>query len=565
MTDSTASQRMKRVRQKDTSAEIAVRRVLHALGANYRLNASDLPGSPDIVHRPSRRALFVNGCFWHHHALCSRGTFPKSNQQFWKKKFQQNRSRDQRKVDALREAGYRVMVVWECELEQEVALRERLQRFWFDEPTSQPDEPKRPLDLFDAKEERQSLEQHELEVDSWRLTRRISLRGGDSSLTALPPVELVTDGDYSAAFDLAWLRTSERPRYQDPSLGAPVRIADLFSGCGGMALGVMEAARAIGRSSEVAFAADYDAEALEVFENNLSPTEVEPHPIDEVLTEPLGADPTDQERALVDRIGSVDVLVGGPPCQGHSNLNNHTRRDDPKNELYARMARFAELFHPDHIIIENVSGVMYDKGGVFERTRKRLKELEYHVDHGVLHGEMLGVPQTRHRVFMIASKVRSTTLSACETNYEVRRRSFDWACRDLWVNAPNGPLSYTTEPKPITRDRIDYLYEHGLHDLPDDQRPDCHRLKRHSYVSVYGRIHGDLPAPTITTGFTVMGQGRFVHPYERRTLTPLEGARLQFFPDWFDFGERSRRAYLRMIGNAVPPKMVCVLATELLR
>ena len=88
----------------------------------------------------------------------------------------------------------------------------------------------------------------------------------------------------------------------------------------------------------------------------------------------------EHERSLVARVGHVDVLVGGPPCQGHSNLNNHTRRKDPKNKLYERMARFAELVKPTHIIIENVSAVLHDEGKVVKRTIEHLKALDYEVD-----------------------------------------------------------------------------------------------------------------------------------------------------------------------------------------
>jgi DNA (cytosine-5)-methyltransferase 1 len=113
--------------------------------------------------------------------------------------------------------------------------------------------------------------------------------------------------------------------------------------------------------------------------------------------------------------------------------------------------------------------------------------------------------------------------------------------------------------------RIDYLFDHDLHELPDHVRPDCHRLKKHSYNSVYGRMRWDEVAPTITTGFGSTGQGRFVHPLRRRTLTPHEAARIQFIPDFFDFGNSQRRQLQEMIGNAVPPKLSFMLALELLR
>ena len=97
-------------------------------------------------------------------------------------------------------------------------------------------------------------------------------------------------------------------------------------------------------------------------------------------------------------------------------------------------------------------------------------------------------------------------------------------------------------------------------------RPDCHRLKEHSYKSVYGRMYWEQPAQTITSGFTSMGQGRFVHPKAKRTITPHEAARLQFIPDFFSFGDTIRRTSLaEIIGNAVPTKLTYVLALELLR
>src|SRR5690606_26715584 len=109
------------------------------------------------------------------------------------------------------------------------------------------------------------------------------------------------------------------------------------------------------------------------------------------------------------------------------------------------------------------------------------------------------------------------------------------------------------------------LFDNVLHDLPDSERPDCHRLKNHSYLAVYGRLYWDRPAPTITRGFAYTGRGRFVHPLEPRTLTPHEAARVQFFPDYFSFGNANRSTMQNIIGNAVPPKMGYVAALELLR
>lgn len=118
------------------------------------------------------------------------------------------------------------------------------------------------------------------------------------------------------------------------------------------------------------------------------------------------------------------------------------------------------------------------------------------------------------------------------------------------------------QPSRISRanmKRIEFLFDHDEYDLPDAQRPDCHRLKDHSYPSVYGRLHPHLHAPTITTGFLSPGRGRFTHPTERRSLTPHEGARLQGFGEDFDWlddcGAITRNGYASMIGAAVPPQM----------
>ncbi len=114
--------------------------------------------------------------------------------------------------------------------------------------------------------------------------------------------------------------------------------------------------------------------------------------------------------------------------------------------------------------------------------------------------------------------------------------------------------------------RIRFLFRHGRYDLPNHQRPPCHRGNNHTYKSVYGRLHWGKPAQTITSGFTCMGQGRFVHPSAKRTLTPHEAARLQFIPDFFSLGDHVGIAALaEMIGNAVPPKLTYVIALELVR
>jgi DNA mismatch endonuclease (patch repair protein) len=115
--DSETSARLGRIRQHGTSAELKVRKLLHSLGHRFRVHNRDLPGSPDIANRSRKWAVFVHGCFWHRHAGCRRSTTPSRNRDFWLEKFEANVARDARVQAALRELGYRVAVVWECETE----------------------------------------------------------------------------------------------------------------------------------------------------------------------------------------------------------------------------------------------------------------------------------------------------------------------------------------------------------------------------------------------------------------------------------------------------------------
>ena len=119
---------MRRVKGRDTGPERTVRRLLTALGVRYRLHRKDLPGKPDIVMPGRRLALFVHGCFWHGHD-CARGARdPQQNRDYWLAKVGRNRARDEASAAALRAAGWRVEVVWECELKDEAGLGERLER-----------------------------------------------------------------------------------------------------------------------------------------------------------------------------------------------------------------------------------------------------------------------------------------------------------------------------------------------------------------------------------------------------------------------------------------------------
>lgn len=119
---------MARVRRRGTAAELVVGAALRRLGESYRLDVKALQGSPDFANRKRGWAVFVHGCFWHHHKGCKRATVPKTNEAFWRGKFADNRARDARAVRALRRAGFRVAIVWECETVDPVALGVKLSK-----------------------------------------------------------------------------------------------------------------------------------------------------------------------------------------------------------------------------------------------------------------------------------------------------------------------------------------------------------------------------------------------------------------------------------------------------
>ena len=127
----TRSRMMSGIRGKNTKPEMIVRRLLHAMGYRYRLHARELPGKPDIVFRRRRLAIFVHGCFWHRHSdpVCKLARMPKSRVDFWEPKLEGNRARDEANVAALEGMGWKVLLVWECQLRDSEQLGNTLRRF----------------------------------------------------------------------------------------------------------------------------------------------------------------------------------------------------------------------------------------------------------------------------------------------------------------------------------------------------------------------------------------------------------------------------------------------------
>ncbi|OJT18283.1 hypothetical protein BO221_40030 [Archangium sp. Cb G35] len=369
--------------------------------------------------------------------------------------------------------------------------------------------------------------------------------------------------------DAAFLRSRARPL---PLGGTQrLRLVDLFAGSGGLSLGVMEACRAINAKLEVRLAMELDERVRAVYDLNFT-SQIE-HNRGDVLSR-FGLVPgmplSTAEQETRREVGKVDILVGGPPCQGHSDLNNHTRRHDKKNELYMVMVRAAEVLEPRYVLIENVQGVRRDHGAVLIRATEWLRDnLGYKVAHRLVRMVDIGVPQKRIRHILVAYRGEERQGLLDFPPIE-KPRTLQWAIKDLQKKKFSEQSIFDTPARlsPANEQRAKYLLENpDTYDLPNHLRPKCHRDNpSHRYKAMYGKLKWHEPAHTITTGFGSPGQGRYFHPEELRTLTPHEAARVQFFPDWFDFGPNSNRGLLaHCIGNAVPPKLAFSVLVRLLR
>jgi DNA (cytosine-5)-methyltransferase 1 len=425
------------------------------------------------------------------------------------------------------------------------------------------------------------VERHE--IHEGRLLKRVLRRDGTWTDTDFgeAPKRGLTPARLHAIADLGYLQSKQFP--DSPAGDDDVTVADLFGGLGALTLGVFEAARVIGRPAELTLAADLDPAPLQVLRKTFDVDELIARMVDlgQVLKVTAGK-PTQAEADLIGKNPKLlDVLVAGPPCQGHSSLNNHTRHDDPRNDLYGRVARFAELRRPRLCIIENVDSVVNDQRENASKAAERLEGLGYNVDEGKVPLHDLGVPQRRRRHILVATDrgERILDVNSVIAAYSVEdpgSRNLKWAIGDLErLDSPQG-LDAPGTPSKENKKRMRWLHEKPYrYDLPNLQRPDCHKNPRmdeqgiereHSYRSMYGKLDWSKPAQTITSGYGSMGQGRYVHPSKQRTLTPHEAARLQFIPDFVRFDAvNGRGKWARMIGNVAPMKLSYVFAVEFLR
>jgi DNA (cytosine-5)-methyltransferase 1 len=365
--------------------------------------------------------------------------------------------------------------------------------------------------------------------------------------------------------DAKWLRLESKPKMNGKPKLPPFRTVDLFAGCGGLSLGIAELCRRTKREHVVEFASDMDEKILEIYKANFHPIESTSEDIDTLINGSIRSSKlTKKEREFLRRYPNAkkpDLLSGGPPCQGHSDLNNHTRRSDERNQLYFRMVRAAKVLKPKLVIIENVKTVIHSKQNVVAKSMRKLRQLGYKCLDMILSADLFGVPQKRERHFIIASLGEMPDLSHLEKFQNPRARTVRWAIEDILDIKSKSVLDVKTKCTDENQVRMNWLIKKDEYNLPNRLRCDSHK-EGNTYPAVYGRMYWDKPADTITAGFTSNGQGRFTHPgaFPGRALTPHEAARIQTFPDWFQFLEKDRGVLKKAIGNAVPPLLsMCVV------
>lgn len=343
-----------------------------------------------------------------------------------------------------------------------------------------------------------------------------------------------------------------------------IHTVDLFCGPGGLSLGAAEAIEAVGMNHVPLAAVDVDGEAAAVYKRNFSPAAVlqanvaafvDYHVYSRGDSAKFAYDPEIVDGRLGALVGRVDLVLAGPPCQGHSNLNNHTRRSDPRNMLYVSTAAAVVALKARMAVIENVPEVLSDKTDVVATARKVLRDCGYYVSDAVLSATELGAAQTRKRHFLIATHKPHLDINEIQKKLGRPAMTLREVIGDLEHEQYKSFMDSVPALSAENQARIDYLFDHNLYDLPNDVRPDCHK-NGHSYPSVYGRLDWDKPSQTITTGFNTPGRGRYIHPSQRRVITAREAARIQGFSDNFVFMPNdqapSRSLLCKWIGDAVP-------------
>lgn len=322
------------------------------------------------------------------------------------------------------------------------------------------------------------------------------------------------------------------------------KIVDLFSGAGGFQLGFEK------EGFEVLFSTDFDKDCETV------------HRINRPQVPFLRADIHDLTEEVLSQYVSpdsnIDVLVGGPPCQGFSTIGKRVSSDptkrteaDPRNTLFREYIRILTYLKPKFFIMENVEGLLTrDKGRIFEEIKKTFSATGYEFNYVILNAADYGVPQIRNRVFFYGNRVgvkMAPPAPICGGETGVPHHTVGEAITDLADMPDNKDFNHVAlKHGEINIRRYSLIPEGGR--LPEDDLPP--ELYRKNFGNTFKRLHREKPSLTMVPGHNAFP----IHPWLNRSLTVREAARLQSFPDDYIFaGPRQKQCM--QVGNAVPPML----------
>lgn len=269
--------------------------------------------------------------------------------------------------------------------------------------------------------------------------------------------------------------------------------------------------------------------------------------------------------------GAIDLIAGGPPCQGFSIQRVGDDVDD-RNDLVLEFGRIVREIRPRMFLMENVPGLLGQRGHrTFVKLATQMTNAGYRVSHSILDAAGYGVAQHRRRVFVVGQLGSTLGFQFPEPSAE------ELTVLDAIGELPEPPLDFSIHPiDPLHRrmrlssknlERLKLVPQGGgFEDLPVEMRVDCHKggAEKIGHRAVYGRLRGDKPAGTITARFDSFTRGRFAHPTSHRNISLREGARLQGFPDDHRFlGTQEDIAAL--IGNAIPPPLAMAMGKAIVR
>lgn len=334
---------------------------------------------------------------------------------------------------------------------------------------------------------------------------------------------------------------------------APTAV-DLFSGCGGLSLGLKQA------GFQVTCAVEIDLKARETYSLNHPDVHLIPSDIRKVRVRTL-------MRELGMKPGQLDLLAGCPPCQGFSRIRTRNKScsdDDARNDLIFEFLRFVRGFRPKAVMLENVPALKDDPR--FAIFWAEMQRLGYRGQPEIQDAAKFNVPQRRRRLIYLAvrGKYPLPDLKASD-----KLKTVQDAIGTLGPAGTSGDpihdIPENREPKTLALIKAVPHDGGSRTDLPEQFRLACHETTD-GFKDVYGRMSWGLPAPTITGGCHNPSKGRFLHPVHDRAITLREAALLQGFPASYIFNaEHGKEAIALMIGNALPPPFISAHATALIK